>query len=330
MWDDVDASLMRAVDGLVEHGSISDDTWTVLRTHLDNQQILDVIFTAGAYTTVAWMVESLGIALDDDLGDGSESPPCPPRDTSIGEVRVVRQRSGSLRYVRDTSAAVHQPLCLEVRTTAANRRLGAEATQDELLDAVEHVLFESGQANVQSTALWQRQAAVTPSLVQYYFPTIDDLFAAMIRRSDRPPNRPMEQRAAAPSRRAAARALGIQPGRSRRGAGNGDHRTGRPPTRRSSPKSPRNRTHSRNCNSEALAKRSTATSPSSAVPSRRTPWCSLVTSIPKMLSLEETVHVGLAHRQLIEAFEGYLDSVEPKSRARRTKAPTPTRRRSHS
>lgn len=73
VWDDVDASLMRAVDGLVEHGSISDDTWTALRTHLDNQQILDVIFTAGAYTTVAWMVESLGIALDDDLRDAVAS-----------------------------------------------------------------------------------------------------------------------------------------------------------------------------------------------------------------------------------------------------------------
>ncbi|WP_235435722.1 carboxymuconolactone decarboxylase family protein [Mycobacterium sp. EPa45] len=69
VWDDVDASLMRAVDGLIAHGSISDDTWTVLSTHLDNQQILDVIFTAGAYTTVAWMVEALGIALDDDLRD---------------------------------------------------------------------------------------------------------------------------------------------------------------------------------------------------------------------------------------------------------------------
>ena len=73
VWGDIDASLMRAVDGLIEHGSISDATWTALRTHLDNQQILDVIFTTGAYTTVAWMVESLGIALDDDLRDAVDS-----------------------------------------------------------------------------------------------------------------------------------------------------------------------------------------------------------------------------------------------------------------
>lgn len=73
VWNDVDASLIRAVDGLVEQGSISDETWMVLREHLDNQQILDVIFTAGAYTTVAWMLASLGIALDDDLRDAVAS-----------------------------------------------------------------------------------------------------------------------------------------------------------------------------------------------------------------------------------------------------------------
>jgi alkylhydroperoxidase family enzyme len=73
VWGDIDASLMRAVDELIEHGSISDATWTALRTHLDNQQILDVIFTTGAYTTVAWMVESLGVALDDDLRDAVTS-----------------------------------------------------------------------------------------------------------------------------------------------------------------------------------------------------------------------------------------------------------------
>ena len=45
----------------------------------------------------------------------------------------------------------------------------------------------------------------------------------------------------------------------------------------------------------------------------------LVTSIPKILSLEETVHVKMAHRQLIKAFENYLDAVEPRTRALRSK-----------
>jgi alkylhydroperoxidase family enzyme len=72
-WSDVEAALIRAVDELTAHGVLSDDTWRVLRAHLTAQQILDVIFTTGAYTTVAWMVDSLGIALDDDLRDATQS-----------------------------------------------------------------------------------------------------------------------------------------------------------------------------------------------------------------------------------------------------------------
>ena len=39
----------------------------------------------------------------------------------------------------------------------------------------------------------------------------------------------------------------------------------------------------------------------------------LVTSIPKVLTLEKGVQVTMAHRALIKAFERYLDTVEPKS-----------------
>lgn len=70
VWDELDASLLRAVGELDRDGVIADGTWTVLSQHLDARQILDVIFTAGAYTTIAWMVESLGIDLDDDLRQG--------------------------------------------------------------------------------------------------------------------------------------------------------------------------------------------------------------------------------------------------------------------
>jgi alkylhydroperoxidase family enzyme len=70
VWGELDASLLRAVGELDRDGAIADGTWTVLIQHLDARQILDVIFTAGAYTTIAWMVESLGIDLDDDLREG--------------------------------------------------------------------------------------------------------------------------------------------------------------------------------------------------------------------------------------------------------------------
>jgi len=59
VWDELDASLLRAVGELDRDGFIADETWAVLVEHLDARQILDVIFTAGAYATIAWMVESL-------------------------------------------------------------------------------------------------------------------------------------------------------------------------------------------------------------------------------------------------------------------------------
>jgi alkylhydroperoxidase family enzyme len=67
IWDELEAALLRAVGELDRDGVIADETWAVLIEHLDARQVLDVIFTAGAYATIAWMVESLGIELDDDL-----------------------------------------------------------------------------------------------------------------------------------------------------------------------------------------------------------------------------------------------------------------------
>ena len=65
---------MRAVDELVGEGVVGEQTWTVLSAHLDTQQILDLIFTAGSYTMLAWMVQSLGIALDNDLLEAFGDP----------------------------------------------------------------------------------------------------------------------------------------------------------------------------------------------------------------------------------------------------------------
>jgi len=49
--------VLRAVGELERDGFIADETWAVLVEHLDARQVLDVIFTAGAYATIAWMVE---------------------------------------------------------------------------------------------------------------------------------------------------------------------------------------------------------------------------------------------------------------------------------
>ena len=59
-------------------GAITDSTWAQLATHLDGQQILDVIFTAGSYTMLASMLSSLRIDLDDDLRTGLADFTNPP------------------------------------------------------------------------------------------------------------------------------------------------------------------------------------------------------------------------------------------------------------
>jgi AcrR family transcriptional regulator len=65
----------------------------------------------------------------------------------------------------------------------SSRRVGAETskTRDVLLDSVEKMMLEEGYASVTYRAL-AAKAGVTPSLVQYYFPTLDDIFVAAIRR----------------------------------------------------------------------------------------------------------------------------------------------------
>jgi AcrR family transcriptional regulator len=67
--------------------------------------------------------------------------------------------------------------------TAPTRRVGAATSKkrDELLDCVERLMLREGYAAVTYRAV-AAKADVTAGLVQYYFPTLDDLFIAAIRR----------------------------------------------------------------------------------------------------------------------------------------------------
>src|SRR4029453_15626752 len=65
----------------------------------------------------------------------------------------------------------------------STRRVGAETskTRDALLAGVERLMVERGYGGVTYRAV-AAQAGVTPGLVQYYFPTLDEVFLAAIRR----------------------------------------------------------------------------------------------------------------------------------------------------
>lgn len=66
-WSTVDRALVSAVDELLADARVADATWEVLADALDVEQLLDVIFTVGAYDALAMALRSFGVPLDDDL-----------------------------------------------------------------------------------------------------------------------------------------------------------------------------------------------------------------------------------------------------------------------
>jgi alkylhydroperoxidase family enzyme len=51
--------LVRLCDELHDTHTISDDCWAALREHFDEMQVLELIYTAGMYTTVSFLVNGL-------------------------------------------------------------------------------------------------------------------------------------------------------------------------------------------------------------------------------------------------------------------------------
>ena len=48
-WSPFDAALVAAVDELLHDARVADATWATLAAELDTQQLMDVVFTVGAY-----------------------------------------------------------------------------------------------------------------------------------------------------------------------------------------------------------------------------------------------------------------------------------------
>jgi alkylhydroperoxidase family enzyme len=71
-WSAFESALLRGVDELVEDARIADDTWRTLAAELDDQQLMDVVFTVGAYDLLAMAFRSFEVELDDDLRAGTD------------------------------------------------------------------------------------------------------------------------------------------------------------------------------------------------------------------------------------------------------------------
>jgi AhpD family alkylhydroperoxidase len=66
--DGLEAAVLRAVDELDDDSVLSDRTWGVLCEHLDERQLMDLVFTVGAYCLLAMAFNSFGVEPDPDPG----------------------------------------------------------------------------------------------------------------------------------------------------------------------------------------------------------------------------------------------------------------------
>lgn len=206
---------------------------------------------------------------------------------------------------------------------ASPRRVGAETskTRDALLDCVEKMMLEEGYASVSYRAL-AAKAGVTASLVQYYFPSLDDIFLAAIRRYS---ERNLEHLRTALEKRSDDPLHAMW-------EYSFDEATGALITEFMALGNHRKSIQSeiagvtermRKLQIEVLKEKFGSgsrfegdLSPSALV--------LLITGIPKFLSLEEGVGVETAHAEVVRAVERYLDAVEPGAPRKRKAAKTST------
>jgi len=208
---------------------------------------------------------------------------------------------------------------------ATSRRVGAETskTRDILLDWVEKMMLDEGYASVTYRAL-ATKAEISPSLVQYYFPSLDDIFLAAIRRYS---ERNLTFLVDALAKRAddPLRAVWEY---------SWDEATGALITEFMALGN-----HRKTIRSEiAAVTESVRTAQLAALVAKygkdarpigdlSLPALQLLMSgLPKLLNLEENIGVKSAHSEVTKAFEQFIDAVEPPKAAPRKRKATPRRR----
>ena len=67
VWGSRDATLLRSVDEIAADHYVSDQTWKRLAEDFDRQQLMDLVFTIGAYDLLAMAMNTFGLELDPGL-----------------------------------------------------------------------------------------------------------------------------------------------------------------------------------------------------------------------------------------------------------------------
>jgi AhpD family alkylhydroperoxidase len=81
-WTPREAAVLRTVDELVDTDTVGDATWGALAALFNDRQLLDLLFTIGTYSLVAWVLNALAVPLDRNL------PPYPWPDLPAGHSRA--------------------------------------------------------------------------------------------------------------------------------------------------------------------------------------------------------------------------------------------------
>jgi alkylhydroperoxidase family enzyme len=66
-WAPLERALLAAADELVADARIGEETYEALSAGLDTRQLMDVVFTVGAYEVFAMAMRTFDVELDDDL-----------------------------------------------------------------------------------------------------------------------------------------------------------------------------------------------------------------------------------------------------------------------
>lgn len=194
----------------------------------------------------------------------------------------------------------------------SGRRVGAETskTRDTLLDCVEKMMLEEGYASVTYRALASK-AGVTPSLVQYYFPALDDIFIAAISRYSQRNlqylNKILDKRTDDP-----LRALWEY---------NWDEATGVLMTEFMALGNHRKSIRTEIASVTESARKVQLDALTAKFGEDARPFGNLslpalqllISSLPKFLNLEKGIGVQTAHAELTQVFEDYLDTIEPRT-----------------
>ena len=64
LWNGEDRALLSAIDQMCDMGTIDDPTWAELQRFLDQQQMMDMLFSVGFFTMNAWAFSAMGLQLE--------------------------------------------------------------------------------------------------------------------------------------------------------------------------------------------------------------------------------------------------------------------------